>query len=69
MIIWPIIINSTQAVAARNPLMNRRKKMKQIFKKKEKAKNAKLSSKVKPVYIAKADRENEAAEAATRLVQ
>jgi hypothetical protein len=39
--------------------MNRRKKMKRIFKKKEKAKNAKLCPKTKPTYVSKADREKQ----------
>lgn len=35
--------------------MNRRKKLKQIFKKKDKAKKAKLNPKAKPLYISKAE--------------
>ncbi len=42
--------------------MNRRKKGNQILKARAKKANAKLSSKSKPKYISKADRETEAIE-------
>ena len=42
--------------------MNRRKKGNQILKARAKKANAKLSSKNKPKYISKADRETEATE-------
>ena len=42
--------------------MNRRKKGNQILKARAKKANAKLSSKSKPKYISKADRETEATE-------
>lgn len=37
--------------------MNRKKKLNSILKKKQKQKNAKLSTKSKPKYISKAERE------------
>jgi len=48
--------------------MNRRKKGNQILKARAKKANAKLSSKNKPKYISKADRETVAAEPAEDAV-
>lgn len=43
-------------------LMNRKKKLNSILKKKQKQKNAKLSTKSKPQYVSKAEREKLALE-------